>query len=224
MKVLDNVSFIINRDDKVAFVGSDELAKTTLFKILVGELEPDSGSYKWGITTTQAYFPKDNTKDFDCEDIIVDWLMQFSPEKDVTYVRGFLGRMLFAGDDGVKKVKVLSGGEKVRVMLSKMMIMGANVLIMDEPTNHLDMESITALNNGMITGGVQVDEIYEAEDGVKTVYDPSHPDADEEGYVDLPNINLVEEMVGMISASKAYEANATVAENVKTMMQSAMNI
>lgn len=150
VKVLDNVSFIINRDDKVTFVGSDELAKTTLFKILVGEIEPDSGSYKWGITTTQAYFPKDNTKDFDCEDTIVDWLMQFSPEKDVTYVRGFLGRMLFAGDDGVKKVKVLSGGEKVRVMLSKMMIMGANVLIMDEPTNHLDMESITALNNGMI--------------------------------------------------------------------------
>lgn len=150
VKVLDNVSFIINRDDKVAFVGSDELAKTTLFKILVGEIEPNSGSYKWGITTTQAYFPKDNTKDFDCEDTIVDWLMQFSPEKDVTYVRGFLGRMLFAGDDGVKKVKVLSGGEKVRVMLSKMMIMGANVLIMDEPTNHLDMESITALNNGMI--------------------------------------------------------------------------
>ena len=150
VKVLDNVSFIINRDDKVAFVGSDELAKTTLFKILVGEIEQDSGSYKWGITTTQAYFPKDNTKDFDCEDTIVDWLMQFSPEKDVTYVRGFLGRMLFAGDDGVKKVKVLSGGEKVRVMLSKMMIMGANVLIMDEPTNHLDMESITALNNGMI--------------------------------------------------------------------------
>ena len=150
VKVLDNVSFIINRDDKVAFVGPDELAKTTLFKILVGEIEPDSGSYKWGITTTQAYFPKDNTKDFDCEDTIVDWLMQFSPEKDVTYVRGFLGRMLFAGDDGVKKVKVLSGGEKVRVMLSKMMIMGANVLIMDEPTNHLDMESITALNNGMI--------------------------------------------------------------------------
>ncbi len=150
VKVLDNVSFIINKDDKVAFVGSDELAKTTLFKILAGELEPDSGSYKWGITTSQAYFPKDNTKDFDCDDIIVDWLMQFSPEKDVTYVRGFLGRMLFAGDDGVKKVRVLSGGEKVRVMLSKMMIMGANVLLLDEPTNHLDMESITALNNGMI--------------------------------------------------------------------------
>lgn len=150
VKVLDDVSFIVNHDDKIAFVGSDELAKTTLFKILAGELEPDEGTYKWGITTSQAYFPKDNTADFDCEDIIVDWLMQFSPEKDVTYVRGFLGRMLFAGDDGVKKVKVLSGGEKVRVMLSKMMIMGSNVLILDEPTNHLDMESITALNNGLI--------------------------------------------------------------------------
>ena len=125
-------------------------AKATLFKILAGELEPDEGSYKWGITTSTAYFPKDNTKDFDCDDTIVEWLMQFSPEKDVTYVRGFLGRMLFAGDDGVKKVKVLSGGEKVRVMLSKMMIMGANVLLLDQPTNHLDMESITALNNGLI--------------------------------------------------------------------------
>ena len=150
VKVLDNVSFIINRDDKVAFVGSDELAKTTLFKILVGEIEPDSGSYKWGITTTQAYFPKDSAAEFNREDTIVEWLTQYSPDPDPTYVRGFLGRMLFAGDDGVKKVKVLSGGEKVRVMLSKMMIMGANVLIMDEPTNHLDMESITALNNGMI--------------------------------------------------------------------------
>ena len=150
VKVLDNVSFIVNKDDKIAFVGSDELAKTTLFKILAGELEPDAGSYKWGITTSQAYFPKDNTKEFDCEDIIVDWLMQYSPEKDVTYVRGFLGRMLFAGDDGVKKVKVLSGGEKVRCLLSKMMIMGSNVLLLDEPTNHLDMESITALNNGLI--------------------------------------------------------------------------
>ena len=150
VKVLDNVSFIVNKDDKIAFVGADELAKTTLFKILAGELEPDEGSYKWGITTSQAYFPKDNTKEFDCEDIIVDWLMQYSPEKDVTYVRGFLGRMLFAGDDGVKKVKVLSGGEKVRCLLSKMMIMGSNVLLLDEPTNHLDMESITALNNGLI--------------------------------------------------------------------------
>ena len=150
VKVLDDISFIINRDDKVAFVGSNTAATTTLFKILAGEMEPDEGSYKWGVTTSQAYFPKDNTKDFDSEDIIVDWLMQFSPEKDVTYVRGFLGRMLFAGEDGVKKVNVLSGGEKVRVMLSKMMIMASNVLIMDEPTNHLDMESITALNNGLI--------------------------------------------------------------------------
>ena len=150
VKVLDNVSFIVNRDDKIAFVGSNEIAKTTLFKILAGELEPDEGTYKWGVTTTQAYFPKDNTKDFDCDDTIVDWLTQFSEIKDATYVRGFLGRMLFAGDDGVKKVKVLSGGEKVRCMLSKMMIMGANVLILDEPTNHLDMESITALNNGLM--------------------------------------------------------------------------
>ena len=150
VKVLDNISFIIGHDDKVAFVGNNGLATTTLFKILAGEMEPDEGEVKWCITTSQAYFPKDNTKDFDCDDIIVDWLMNFSPEKDVTYVRGFLGRMLFAGEDGVKKVNVLSGGEKVRVMLSKMMIMGSNVLIMDEPTNHLDMESITALNNGLI--------------------------------------------------------------------------
>ncbi len=150
VKVLDNISFIVNHDDKIAFVGGNELAKTTLFKILAGELEPDSGNYKWGITTKQAYFPKDNTKEFDNELTISDWLTQYSPIKDVTYVRGFLGRMLFAGDDGIKKVKVLSGGEKVRCLLSKMMIAGANVLILDEPTNHLDMESITALNNGLI--------------------------------------------------------------------------
>ena len=150
VKVLDNISFIIGREDKVAFVGANTLATTTLFKILAGEMEPDEGSYKWGITTSQAYFPKDNTKDFAGDESIVDWLMPYSPEKDVTYVRGFMGRMLFAGDDGVKKVNILSGGEKVRVMLSKMMIMGANVLLMDEPTNHLDMESITALNNGVI--------------------------------------------------------------------------
>ncbi|MDE7423863.1 MAG: ATP-binding cassette domain-containing protein [Lachnospiraceae bacterium] len=150
VKVLDDISFIINKEDKVAFVGSNTIATTTLFKILAGEMEPDEGSYKWGVTTSQSYFPKDNTKDFSGDEIIVDWLMQFSPEKDVTYVRGFLGRMLFSGEEGVKKVKVLSGGEKVRVMLSKMMIMASNVLIMDEPTNHLDMESITALNNGMI--------------------------------------------------------------------------
>ena len=149
VKVLDNISFTLGREDKVALVGPNELAKTTLFKILSGEMEPDSGSYKWGLTTTQAYFPKDNSAEFDNDDTIVDWLTQYSPEKDVTYVRGFLGRMLFAGEDGVKKVKVLSGGERVRCMLSKMMISGANVLMFDEPTDHLDMESITALNNGM---------------------------------------------------------------------------
>ena len=149
-KVLDNLSFTINREDKVAFVGGNELAKTTLFKILMGEMEPDEGTYKWGVTTSQAYFPKDSTREFDNDDTIVEWLTQYSEEKDVTYVRGFLGRMLFAGDDGVKKVKVLSGGEKVRCLLSKMMISGANVLVLDEPTDHLDMESITALNNGLI--------------------------------------------------------------------------
>ncbi|HIT90717.1 MAG TPA: ATP-binding cassette domain-containing protein [Candidatus Merdenecus merdavium] len=150
VKILDNVTFTLNKEDKVAFVGGNELAKTTLFKIITGEMEPDSGTYKWGITTSQAYFPKDSTAEFDNEDIIVDWLTQYSEIKDVTYVRGFLGRMLFAGEDGVKKVKVLSGGEKVRCLLSKMMISGSNVLILDEPTNHLDMESITALNNGLI--------------------------------------------------------------------------
>ena len=149
VKVLDNISFILGREDKVALVGPNELAKTTLFKILAGEMEPDEGSYKWGLTTSQAYFPKDNSAEFASDDIIVDWLTQYSPVKDVTYVRGFLGRMLFAGEDGVKKVKVLSGGEKARCMLSKMMISGANVLMFDEPTDHLDMESITALNNGM---------------------------------------------------------------------------
>jgi ATPase subunit of ABC transporter with duplicated ATPase domains len=149
-KVLNDVSFIMNHDDKIAFVGSQELAKTTLFQILAGELEPDEGSYKWGVTTSQAYFPKDNTAEFDNDLTITDWLTGYSPVKDATYVRGFLGRMLFAGEDGVKKVKVLSGGEKVRCLLSKMMISGANCLIFDEPTNHLDMESITALNNGLI--------------------------------------------------------------------------
>ncbi|MGN0154835.1 MAG: ABC-F family ATP-binding cassette domain-containing protein [Lachnospiraceae bacterium] len=149
-KILDNISFTIGREDKVAFVGPNTLATTMLFKILAGEEEPDEGTYKWGVTTSQGYFPKDNTKEFDNDLTIVDWLTQFSEEKDPTYVRGFLGRMLFAGDDGVKKVKVLSGGEKVRCLLSKMMIMGSNVLVLDEPTNHLDMESITALNNGLI--------------------------------------------------------------------------
>ena len=150
VKVLDNLTFTLNHEDKVAFVGANELAKTTLFQILMGELEPDAGTYRWGVTTSQAYFPKDSTKEFDNDYVIYDWLMQYSPVKDITYVRGFLGRMLFAGEDGAKQVKVLSGGEKVRCLLSKMMISGANCLIFDEPTNHLDMESITALNNGMI--------------------------------------------------------------------------
>jgi len=149
-KVIDNISFTVGHDDKIAFVGGNELAKTTLFKILMGELEPDEGSYKWGVTTSQAYFPKDNSDEFDNDYTITEWLTGYSENKDVTYVRGFLGRMLFAGEDGVKKVRVLSGGEKVRCMLSKMMISGANCLIFDEPTNHLDMEAITALNDGMI--------------------------------------------------------------------------
>lgn len=150
VKILDNISFILTREDKVALVGPNELAKTILFKILAGEMEPDEGTYKWGLTTSQSYFPKDNTAEFATDDTIVDWLTQYSPEKDVTYVRGFLGRMLFAGDDGMKKVRILSGGEKVRCMLSKLMISGANVLLLDEPTDHLDMESITALNNGLV--------------------------------------------------------------------------
>ena len=148
-KILDNISFVLNREDKVALVGPNEKAKTVLLKILAGEMEPDSGSFKWGLTTTQSYFPKDNTKDFSGDETIVDWLTGYSENKDATYVRGFLGRMLFAGEDGVKKVNVLSGGEKVRCMLSKLMISGANVLILDEPTDHLDMESITALNTGL---------------------------------------------------------------------------
>jgi ATPase subunit of ABC transporter with duplicated ATPase domains len=150
VKILDNVSFILSREDKVAFVGGNELAKTVLFKILTNEMEPDAGSYKWGVTTSQAYFPKDSTDEFNNDLTITDWLTGYSPIKDVTYVRGFLGRMLFPGEDGVKKVKILSGGEKVRCLLSKMMISASNVLILDEPTNHLDMESITALNNGLI--------------------------------------------------------------------------
>ena len=149
-KILDGISFTLTRDNKVALVGPNERAKTVLFQILSGQMEPDEGSYKWGLTTTQSYFPKDNTAEFDNDMTIADWLTGYSPVKDATYVRGFLGRMLFAGEDGVKKVRILSGGEKVRCLLSKMMISGANCLILDEPTNHLDMESITALNNGLI--------------------------------------------------------------------------
>ncbi|MDR0964535.1 MAG: ATP-binding cassette domain-containing protein [Clostridium sp.] len=150
VKVLDNLSFVVGRSDKIALVGGNEAAKTLLFQILMGEEEPDGGEYKWGVTTSRAYFPKDSTKEFENDLTIADWLTGYSPVKDVTYVRGFLGRMLFAGEDGVKKVRILSGGEKVRCLLSKMMISGANCLLLDEPTNHLDMESITALNNGLI--------------------------------------------------------------------------
>ncbi|WP_261134042.1 ABC-F family ATP-binding cassette domain-containing protein [Bacillus sp. Marseille-Q3570] len=151
-KVLDNVSFIMNKDDKIALVGKNEIAKTTLMKILMGEMEPDSGTFKWGVTTSQAYFPKDNSVFFDgCDLNLVDWLRQYSPEDDSdTFLRGFLGRMLFSGEEVKKKASVLSGGEKVRCMLSKMMLSNANVLLLDEPTNHLDLESITALNNGLI--------------------------------------------------------------------------
>ena len=148
-KVLNDVSFMIRPHEKVAFVGKDEIARTTLFQILMGEMEPDEGSFKWGVTTSQSYFPKDNTKEFASEDTIVEWLTQYSPDKDTQFVRGYLGRMLFKGDDGLKKVNVLSGGERVRCMLSKMMISGSNVIILDEPTDHLDMESISALNDGL---------------------------------------------------------------------------
>ncbi|WP_017471114.1 ABC-F family ATP-binding cassette domain-containing protein [Amphibacillus jilinensis] len=152
VKVLDNVSFTLNRDNKVAFVGRDELAKTTLFDIVMGEMEPDEGSYSWGVTTSQAYFPKDNSKFFENNELtLVEWLRQYSPEDQTeTFLRGFLGRMLFSGEEALKKAKVLSGGEKVRCMLSKMMLSSANVLILDEPTNHLDLESITSVNNGLI--------------------------------------------------------------------------
>ncbi|MED4452688.1 ABC-F family ATP-binding cassette domain-containing protein [Metabacillus fastidiosus] len=153
VKVLDNINFIMNKEDKIAFVGRDEIAITTLFKILTGEMEADSGTFKWGVTTSQAYFPKDNSEYFDgTEPSLVDWLRQYSPEdQSESFLRGFLGRMLFSGEEVLKKPSVLSGGEKVRCMLSKAMLSGANILILDEPTNHLDLESITALNNGLIS-------------------------------------------------------------------------
>ncbi|MDN4073197.1 ABC-F family ATP-binding cassette domain-containing protein [Fictibacillus terranigra] len=152
-KVLNNVSFTMNKGDKIAFVGKDENAVTVLFKILMGEMEADSGSFKWGVTTSQAYFPKDNTSYFENNDLnLVDWLRQYSPvDQSESFLRGFLGRMLFSGEEVLKKSKVLSGGEKVRCMLSKMMLSGSNVLLLDDPTNHLDLESITALNNGLIS-------------------------------------------------------------------------
>ena len=150
VKLLDDISFTLGREDKVAFVGGNEIAKTMFFRILMGEEEPDEGTFKWGVTTSRAYFPKDYTEEFESDLTIAQWLTQYSEIKDQTYVRGFLGRMLFSGEDGDKYVRILSGGEKVRCLFSRMMISGANVLIFDEPTNHLDMESITALNNGMI--------------------------------------------------------------------------
>lgn len=148
-KVLDNISFMVNKGDKIAFVGPDGYAKTTLFKVLMGEIVPDQGEINWGITTTQAYFPQDNSSYFDTDLNLVEWLRQFSKDPDESFVRGFLGRMLFSGDESLKSARVLSGGEKVRCMLSRMMLSGANVLLLDEPTNHLDMESITALNNSL---------------------------------------------------------------------------
>ena len=151
-KVLNNVSFTLKRGDKVAFVGPNSLGKTMLFKILMGEEEADEGTFKWGVTTTQSYLPSDNSAYFDGVDLnIVDWLRQYSKDPDETFVRGFLGRMLFSGEESQKKASVLSGGERVRCMLSRMMLSGANVLLLDEPTNHLDLESITALNNGLIS-------------------------------------------------------------------------
>jgi ATPase components of ABC transporters with duplicated ATPase domains len=141
----------VNKGDKIALVGPDSLWKTVLMQLLMGELEPDAGTYQWGVTTTRAYFPKDNSQYFDGVELnLVDWLRQFSKEQDETFIRGFLGRMLFSGDEALKKASVLSGGEKVRCMLSRMMLSGANVLLMDEPTNHLDLESITSLNNALI--------------------------------------------------------------------------
>jgi ATPase subunit of ABC transporter with duplicated ATPase domains len=150
-KVLDNVSFRVEKGDKIALVGESGLAKTTLFKTLMGEADADSGAFKWGVTTSQAYFPKDNAAFFDDNELnLVDWLRQFSRDQEEAFIRGFLGRMLFSGEESLKQAKVLSGGEKVRCMLAKMMLSGANVLIFDEPTNHLDLESITALNDGLI--------------------------------------------------------------------------
>jgi len=150
VKVLDKISFIMGRDDKIAFIGENENAITTMFKILAGELKPDEGEVKWGVSTTQAYFPKDNSEYFDGSSLeLIDWIRQFSEDKRESYLRTFLGRMLFTGDDVYKSVGVLSGGEKVRCMLSKLMLSGASILLLDQPTNHLDLESVAALNNGM---------------------------------------------------------------------------
>ena len=149
--MLDKVDFIVQPGDKIAFAGKDELARTTLFQILMGEIEPDEGEIKWGITTSQAYLPSDNSAYFDGLDLsLVDWLRQYSKDQMEVTIRGWLGRVLFSGDEALKPTKVLSGGEKMRCMYTKMMLSGANVLIMNEPTNHLDLEAITALNDGMV--------------------------------------------------------------------------
>ncbi len=151
IKVLNKISFSASKNDKIAFIDEDEAASTTLFKILMGEMEPDEGTFKWGVSTSQSYFPKDNTEYFkDCNLSIIDWLKQYSKDNTETYLRGFLGRMLFSGDDVYKSVSVISGGEKVRCMLSRMMMNGSNVIVVDQPTNHLDLESITAVNDGLI--------------------------------------------------------------------------
>ena len=151
VKVLNNVSFRLNRGDKVAFLDENEIAATTLFQILMEEIEPDEGTFRWGVSTSRSYFPKDNTAFFEGEELsILEWLMQYSKDTTETYLRGFLGKMLFSGSDVFKKVSVLSGGERVRCMLSRMMMFGSNVLVLDQPTNHLDLESITAVNNGII--------------------------------------------------------------------------
>ncbi len=150
VKVLDNVSFTVAKGDKIVFMSRSPQARTVLFKILMGEMEADAGEYKWGVTTSQAYLPNDNTEYFEGIDMnLVDWLRQYSEEKDESFIRGFLGKMLFSGEDALKEASVLSGGEKMRCMFSKMMLSGANVLILDEPTNHLDLESIQAVNNGL---------------------------------------------------------------------------
>ncbi len=152
INVLKDISFRVNKDDKIAFIGENELAGTTLFKILIGEIEPDTGSIKWGQTITKSYFPKDNSEFFDDVNLnLVDWMRQYSEDQSESFLRGFLGRMLFSGDDALKPANVLSGGERVRCMLSRMMLSGSNVLILDQPTNHLDLESITALNNGLMS-------------------------------------------------------------------------
>ena len=151
VKVLDNVSFTIETGDKVVFLAKNDSVKTTLLSILAGEIEPDSGTYTWGVTTSQAYMPRDNSKYFNNSDLnLIDWLRPYSPDEHEAFIRGFLGRMLFSGDETLKKVSVLSGGEKVRCMLSKLMLSGANVLLFDNPSDHLDLESITSLNKALI--------------------------------------------------------------------------